>query len=116
VRVANSILRFLLELCALAALGYWGFHAAGGAVQWLLGLGAPLAMAVVWGAFMAPKAARPLRDPIRIVAEIAIFGIAALALAVADQPGLAIAFAAAVALHLLLTFPLDQRDPTAEAF
>ena len=26
IQSANLALRFLLELCALAALGYWGFH------------------------------------------------------------------------------------------
>ena len=30
-RIANLALRFLLELCALAGLAYWGAHAAAGA-------------------------------------------------------------------------------------
>jgi hypothetical protein len=111
-RYANDALRFVLELCALAALAYWGFHTESGALQWVLGLGAPLAMAVVWGLFMSPKAARPVREPIRLVAEIAIFGAAAVALAAADQPTLAIVFAALVAAHLVLTFPLHQRQPS----
>jgi hypothetical protein len=110
-RYANDGLRFVLELCALAALAYWGFRTESGALQWVLGLGAPLAMAVVWGSFMSPKAPRPLHDPIRLLAEIAIFGAAAVALADADQPTLAIVFAAVVAVHLVLTFPLHQRAP-----
>ena len=41
------LVRFLLELCLLAALGYWGFETGDSAVaQWLLGLGAPVAAAV----------------------------------------------------------------------
>ena len=113
VRPANDGLRFLLELCALAALAYWGFHTSSGAVQWVLGIGAPLAMAVIWGLFMSPKARWRLHDPARLVGEIAIFGAAAGALGDADQPTPAIALAAAVAVHLILTYPLDQREPPA---
>jgi hypothetical protein len=113
VRPANDGLRFLLELCALGALAYWGFRVSSGVLQWVLGIGAPLAMAVIWGRFMSPKATSRLNDPARLIAEIAIFGIAAVALADADQPTLAIAFAAAVAVHLILTFPLGQREPPA---
>jgi hypothetical protein len=112
-RAANDVLRFLLELCALAALAYWGFSISSGAVQWVLGIGAPLAMAVVWGSFMSPKAPRRLHDPGRLVAEIVIFGLAAAALADADQLTAAIVLAAAVAIHLILTFPLHQREPLA---
>jgi hypothetical protein len=109
VRPANDGFRFVVELCALAALAYWGSHTASGALQWVLGIGAPLAMAVVWGLFMSPKAPMRAHDPVRLLAEIDIFGVAAAALADADRPGLAIAFAAAVAVHLALTLPLHQR-------
>jgi Protein of unknown function (DUF2568) len=110
-RPLNDVLRFLLELCALAALAVWGFRTSTGALQWVLGLGAPLAMAVFWGRFMSPKAPTPLHDPGRVVAEIAIFGLAAAGLADADLPALAIVLAAAAAVHLALTFPLHQRAP-----
>ena len=113
VRPANDGLRFLLELCALAALAYWGFRVSSGATQWVLGVGAPLAMAAMWGRFMSPKATHRLDDPARLMAEVAIFGMAAVALVDADAPTLAIALAAAVAVHLVLTFPLDQRGPPA---
>jgi hypothetical protein len=108
-RAANDGLRFAIELCALAALAYWGFHTADGGVQWLLGLGAPLAMATVWGLFISPKAPRRIQDPIRLFTEIAIFAAAVAALADADRPRLAIVLGAAVAMHLLFTFPLHQR-------
>jgi hypothetical protein len=38
----NDVLRFFLELAALASLAYWGFSEFGGVVQWIVGLGAPL--------------------------------------------------------------------------
>ncbi|POM26346.1 hypothetical protein BTM25_07430 [Actinomadura rubteroloni] len=53
--VANEGLAFVLELVALAALAWWGF-AIGGVPGVLLGIAAPLAAAVLWGLFAAPKA------------------------------------------------------------
>ena len=107
-RFANDALRFLLELAALAALTYWG--ATADTPIWpLLGIGAPLLLALFWGQFMSPKAPHRLRDPLRLVAEIGVFGIAALALLVREQTGLAIALAAIAAFHLVLTFALGQR-------
>ena len=55
-RGANLVLRFLLELSALAATAYWGFSTTSGVTQWVLGLGAPALVAVVWGLFVSPKA------------------------------------------------------------
>jgi hypothetical protein len=106
---ANDGLRFLLELAALAALGYWGFAEFDGVVQWVVGLGAPLLAAGVWGTFVAPRAARPTADPLRLLLEVAIFGSGVAALVAADSTGFAIVFAALVLMHLGLTFVLGQR-------
>ena len=51
IKGANLLLRFLLELCALGVLGYWGFKT--GSVmstKVVLGVGAALVAAVVSGA------------------------------------------------------------------
>ena len=57
----NLLVRFLLELCMLAAIGYWGFKTGSGWVmKVILGIGLPLLMAVIWGLFVAPKAIHPL--------------------------------------------------------
>jgi hypothetical protein len=106
---ANDGLRFVLELAALTALGYWGFAEHGGVLQWLLGLGAPLLAAVVWGAFVAPKASRPTVDPARLLLELAVFGSGVAALLAADAVVPGALFAGLVALHLALTFALGQR-------
>ena len=106
---ANEGLRFLLELAALASLAYWGFAEQGGAVQWLLGLGAPLVAATVWGTFVAPKASRPTVDPVRLLLEVAVFGAGAVALVAAGAETLAVVLAALAALHLALTFVFGQR-------
>lgn len=61
-KAANLLLRFLLELSALAALGYWGFHVAGGIAGILLCIGAPLLFAASWGLFAAHKGPRHAAD------------------------------------------------------
>ena len=43
----------------LAALAFWGY-VVGEGPAWLLGVGAPVLAAVVWGAFVAPKARVPV--------------------------------------------------------
>jgi Protein of unknown function (DUF2568) len=111
---ANDGLRFVLELGALAALGYWGFTEFDGAAQWLFGLGAPLIAAGVWGTFVAPKASRPTVDPVRLLFEVAVFGSGVAALLAAGSTALALVFAALVVVHLGLTFALGQR-PTRTA-
>jgi hypothetical protein len=56
-RATNLALRFLLELCLLAALAVWGAQAGGSVVAdvALPGL-APVPAAAVWGMFVAPRA------------------------------------------------------------
>jgi anti-sigma-K factor RskA len=110
VRPANDGLRFLLELSALAAVAYWGWSEHGGVWRWVLVVAAPLAIAVVWGSTIAPKAKHRVHDPWRLVVELLVFGSAVAALADADQSLLAIALGSAVAFHLALTFVLGQRE------
>jgi len=109
VGATNHGFRFVLELCMLAAVGYWGFAAHDGALRWLLGLGTPLAVAVAWGLVMSPKATWPTRDPVRLPLEVALFGSGVAALAAAGRERWALALGIAVAIHLALTFALDQR-------
>ena len=89
-RAANLALRFVLELSALTATAYWGFATASGLTQWVLGLGAPALVAVVWGLFVSPKAKVELPRPAQFAIELLVFAAAALALIVADQPVLGI--------------------------
>lgn len=86
-KTANLAVRFLLELCALGVLGYWSFVVEGNPVAKLaLGLGAPLLAAVVWGMFVAPKAAVSLDMPLRLVPEALVFGSAVAALFATGHP------------------------------
>ena len=86
-------LRFLLELCALAALAVWGGQAGESVfVDVLLAVAAPVVAAVVWGAFVAPRAAVSVREPVRMVIELVVFGAAGLALAEAGHVALGVVF------------------------
>lgn len=89
-RTANLGLRFALELGALAALAAWGAQTG---LPWLFAVGAPVAAAVVWGALVSPKAAIDAPRAVRLFAEAAVFGAAALALASAGGTALGAAFA-----------------------
>jgi hypothetical protein len=97
---ANLALRFLLELSALAALGYGGAHVrAGLAVRVALAVIAPLLAALVWGAVVSPKARVRVPAPVRLLVELAIFGAGVGALVTAERARWAAAYAAAVVLH-----------------
>jgi Protein of unknown function (DUF2568) len=99
---ANLALAFLLELCALAALGYWGVRVGGGPVTKVaLGLGGPLLAAILWGLFAAPRA--PVSVPlVGLGVQLLVFGSAALALYATGHRFLAIAFAILVVVNSLL--------------
>ena len=61
IKGANLASRFLLELCALAALGYWGLETGRGPIAKVgLGIGTPLAAAAIWATPMAPGAVVPV--------------------------------------------------------
>ena len=99
----NLALAFVLELCMLAALCYWGFVAGHGLPQKLaLGLGTPLVVAVIWGLFAAPRATWPLPRAALFALKALLFCSAAVALWAAGQPALAVVFIAAVALNAAL--------------
>ncbi len=108
-RAANDGLRFALEVALIVSVAYWGFLEQTGVVQWVLGVGAPLLVVVVWGRFIAPKASHPTRDPVRLLLEVAVFGVGIAALLAADRTAFGLVFAALVLVHLSLTFALDQR-------
>jgi hypothetical protein len=103
------LIAFLLELCMLGAVGYWGFKVGDGtATQVLLGVGAPLVMAVVWGLFVAPRATLEVPGPVRLGLQAVLFGAAAAALAHVASPALAAGFLAAVVANLALVGALGS--------
>lgn len=86
-------LAFLLEVAMLASLVFWGFKQTE-PYNYLLGIGLPAVVVVLWGLFMAPKSQRRL--PLHVVKALALiaFLLAACALFSAGLQTLAIIFAA----------------------
>ncbi len=103
IKTANLALRFLLELCALVAFGYWGSQTGEGPLfRFGLGLGAPLLYAVVWGTFVAPRSVLHLSKRVKAILGLVILELAATALAIAGQPILAAVFGAIVLINAIL--------------
>jgi hypothetical protein len=98
-RAANLGLKFVLELAALAALAIWGASLSGSGLSVLAAIVAPLAMALVWGAWCAPRARRRLAMPARAVVELCVFALAAIALAAAGHPWWAVLLAGLMAAN-----------------
>ncbi|MGA8392369.1 MAG: YrdB family protein [Burkholderiaceae bacterium] len=98
----NLALRFTLELCALAALAFWGAHVdASRPATITLAILAPLIAAFAWGMFVSPKAQIRAPGMMRLSIELAVFLAAAGGLVAAGEIGWAIAFSAAVIVHEL---------------
>jgi Protein of unknown function (DUF2568) len=87
---------FLLELAALAALGYWGRATGGGAWPVVLAIATPLAAALLWGTVASPRAPVRLPTAPKLAVRLAVLLGAAVALAVAGQPTLALLLAVTV--------------------
>jgi uncharacterized protein DUF2568 len=109
IKGANLLLRFLLELCALGAVGYWGIKTGGGmAAKIGLGIGAPLLVASVWAIFVSPRAQVHLSFTLSLVLQVLIFGLAAAAVAATGHRTLAWAFVAVVVINAVLMYVWGQ--------
>jgi hypothetical protein len=105
IKSANIALTFFIELAMLFAFGYFGFQAGQGIVlKWLLGLGLPLLVAILWGAFFAPKAARRFSTTPGVLLSSGLFLLAALALYLAQQPLAALILAVSAVVNRALAF------------
>jgi hypothetical protein len=87
-------LRFLTELATVAVLAAAGALAHTG-VAWriVLAIIGPVLFAVIWGLAIGPRAAHRLNDPVRLLAEIAIFVISAVAIGLVGYGVIAVVFA-----------------------
>ncbi|WP_042170422.1 YrdB family protein [Paenibacillus gorillae] len=77
VAVFQLTVRFLLELVLFIGLAYWGFQVEGSVLlQFIAGLGLPVAAAIVWGKLLSPKRTIKLGLPWRLLIEFALMGAA----------------------------------------
>ena len=93
----------------LAALAFWGYVVGEGPWAWLLGIGAPTLAAVVWGAFVAPKARFPVPASVRVQIELVLYALAAVGLAAAGQRVAAVVLGVAGLVTSLLNDAQERR-------
>jgi len=81
--ILNAGLRFLLELAALFAVGYWGWYQQTGALRIVLAVIAPVLFAAVWYTFnvkndpsRSGNAPVPVPGIVRLGLEIVLFALA----------------------------------------
>lgn len=109
IRAINLGVRFLLELGALAAAGYWGatIHA-GAAARAGAAVALPLLVAAFWGTFVSPKAPLPTGRVGRAGLGLVVFLAAAALLNGRGFASLAAAFAAVAVVSSVLLYALPQ--------
>ncbi|MFW9911194.1 MAG: YrdB family protein [Candidatus Thorarchaeota archaeon] len=106
---ANDALRFILELWALVAFGYWGLNQDFGLVNYALMLILPIAVAAIWGIFAVPNdpsrsggALVPVPGAARLLLEFLILGFAFLAMYATGLLYPSLAFGVLVIIHYIL--------------
>lgn len=108
----NELLAFLLELLALGALAWWGGSHDPLALALVLGIAAPVAAAVLWGAFAAPRARYPLPTAGVLAVKALVFGAALFALRGLGHGGLALVAGVVVVLNTgLATHQRARQSP-----
>jgi len=107
----NLALRFMLEMAALFALGYWGWTQHDGIWRFVWGLGLILFAAVVWGTFAVPedpsrsgKAPVPVPGAVRLVIELVFFAAGTWAFIAADRPLWGFALGILTVIHYALSY------------
>ncbi|MFT4226721.1 DUF2568 domain-containing protein [Micropruina sp.] len=103
---AALTLRFLLELALLAGVGLLAWSLARGWWSWPAAILAVVAVAVVWGLFLSPKATVPLAPAAVLAIEAVLFvgtgaGLVTVGWGIAAAIGVAIWAADRIALALL---------------
>ena len=102
-KMLNLAVRFLLELCLLAAVGYWGFHnQSSWFIKILFGICLPVFIAVLWGMFVAPKAFYPLKGASYLTVEMGLLALGSLALFVSGKPTLGWAYTIVLVVNKVL--------------
>jgi hypothetical protein len=114
-RSMNLLVRFLLELAALAALVFAGSRATQHSVAIILAIAAPCCFAVAWSLFAAHKARYALARPAKAIVGLLLLEASAAALGFAGRPALAGEFAALILANSALVYAWKQDDVDATA-
>lgn len=108
---ANLILRFLLEIIALISLGIWGWKQSDSSFSFVLAIGLPIIIAVIWGTFAVPNdpsrsGSAPVITPgfIRLIIEFGIFGFAIWSLSDMEWNRISLIFGIVVLAHYIVSY------------
>ncbi len=106
----NLAVRLIVELLGVVFVGYWGLNASDDTATGLvLGIGAVIAFAVVWGLFLAPTATRGLNKGQKDVIGTIVLLVAAGAFALSGQPMVALIYAVVVLVNAIALRLLGDR-------
>jgi Protein of unknown function (DUF2568) len=111
VYLAAATVAFVLELCALAALSYWGYVTGSGVLAYVLAVVMPTLAAVVWGLVASPRARVQLPAGPKTGVRLLVLLGAAVALAVAGSGALAVAFGVIVLVNTAVLAALGRPVP-----
>jgi len=107
----NLAFRFLLEIAALFALGYWGWTQHDGIWRFVWCIGLVVLAAVIWGTFRVPgdssssgRAPVPVPGVVRLVIELTLFAAASWAFFAAGQPLWGWALGILAIIHYALSY------------
>jgi len=107
---ANLALRFILELTALFALGWWGWSLTDGWLRFVLVVVFPLGAAAIWGTFAVPddpsrSGEAPVTVPgrVRLLIEFVVFGAGVVGFVAVGQITPAIGFLMVIIVHYALS-------------
>jgi hypothetical protein len=107
----NLAIRFLLELAALLAMGFWGWRQGGSTTRYVFAALVPLAAAALWGIFAVPgdpsrsgSALVAVPGALRLGLEAAFFAFAVWGLYQLGSVALARTMAAALAVHYAVSY------------
>jgi hypothetical protein len=110
VRGVNDGVRFLLELATLIAVAWFCWRVPERTyAKVVLAVSAPVAIGTVWAIWIAANSESTVGDPLRLLLEVTVFALGVAALFGLGRRRWALVMGLAAALHLLATFPLDQR-------
>lgn len=102
-KTLNLALAFILELFMLYAIGYWGVHLKQSTViRWVVGIGLPVVVAIIWGVFLAPKSVIQIPHHIKLLGKFILMESAAALLYTTGKTNMTIYFAVISAINFLL--------------
>ena len=99
--------RFILELCLLAAFGWAGAKVAPSGAQLTGGAGVVICVAAAWGLFLSPRRRIEIGPGARLMAEILLFAMASAALFIGGHSLLAILLMATALINRIALDCLD---------